>query len=236
MPRPHAIGLTDLRKPHATTGLELRRKVVADRSHRVHPRERLDVVAPLGGLAGKAEAVGDRLYVSWIVIGSRTLKAHSVSFPVSCAVFRKRMMDPSYAKLLNMSNAKAQSRTAMRVSAIRFGADLWRLLEAEAARAGVSVSQYVREAALARASAAVARRGEDPLDMLGQAVDGHLAASGPPAPPSGTGGEEPVLGSGRDVRSHAQEIRSDAQAVRAQSRQISRHARHVARKAQPDGD
>ena len=38
---------------------------------------------------------------------------------------------------------------AMKVTTVRFGADLWTLLEHEAALAGVSVAQYVREAALA---------------------------------------------------------------------------------------
>jgi uncharacterized protein (DUF1778 family) len=35
---------------------------------------------------------------------------------------------------------------------VRIGADLWALLEREAALTGVSVAQYVREAALARAA------------------------------------------------------------------------------------
>jgi hypothetical protein len=48
----------------------------------------------------------------------------------------------------------------MKVTTVRFGVDLWGLLDAEAARVGVSVSQYIREAALARAAAAAAARGE----------------------------------------------------------------------------
>jgi len=36
----------------------------------------------------------------------------------------------------------------MRATTVRFSADLWELLEREAARSGVSVAQYVREAAL----------------------------------------------------------------------------------------
>ncbi len=57
--------------------------------------------------------------------------------------------------------------SAMRVTTVRFGVDLWRLLEAEAARSGVSISQYIREAALARAAAAAAMRGQDPVALLG---------------------------------------------------------------------
>lgn len=122
----------------------------------------------------------------------------------------------------------------MRVSAIRFGSDLWRLLEEEALRVGVSVSQYVREAALARASAAAAARGEDPLEVLAGTArasrkDGSSAAAAPPGAPD-TG---PVLSSARDIRSQAQATRGDAQAVRAQSRQASRRAHELARKKQP---
>lgn len=54
----------------------------------------------------------------------------------------------------------------MKVTTVRFGQDLWRLLEREAELAGVSVSQYVREAALARAAASAGTRGEIPFDAL----------------------------------------------------------------------
>ena len=39
-------------------------------------------------------------------------------------------------------------RSGLRATTIRFGDDLWAQLEAEAGRAGVSVAQYVRDAAL----------------------------------------------------------------------------------------
>ena len=54
----------------------------------------------------------------------------------------------------------------MKVTTVRFGRDLWTLLEREAEQAGVSVSQYVREAALARAAASAGTRGEIPFDAL----------------------------------------------------------------------
>src|SRR4051794_35472393 len=54
----------------------------------------------------------------------------------------------------------------MKVTTLRFGQDLWNLLEREAELAGVSVSQYVREAALARASASAGARGDIPFDGL----------------------------------------------------------------------
>ena len=59
----------------------------------------------------------------------------------------------------------------MKTTTVRFGADLWRLLEHEAAGVGVSVSQYLREAALARAAAAAAARGDAPLALLAGAID-----------------------------------------------------------------
>jgi hypothetical protein len=54
----------------------------------------------------------------------------------------------------------------MRVTTVRFGRDLWQLLEYEAALVGTSVSQYIREASLARAAAAAAARGEDAFEQL----------------------------------------------------------------------
>lgn len=109
-----------------------------------------------------------------------------------------------------MSSVKTRAKAAMKVTAIRFGQDLWRLLEGEAARVGVSVSQYVREAALARAAAAAKARGEDPLDLLARA-----------------GEDKPSFRSARDVRGQAQETRSEAQAVRAESRQAAHRARQL---------
>lgn len=109
----------------------------------------------------------------------------------------------------------------MKVTTVRFGADLWRLLEAEAALAGVSVSQYIREAALARASAAVALRGEDPLMLLA----------------GGTGAadvQQPVVQHARKERNTVTALRhrtahtqSEASATRAEAEQAIRHAHEV---------
>jgi len=66
-------------------------------------------------------------------------------------------------------------KSTMKVTAVRFGDDLRRLLEHESALVGVSVSQYVREAALARAAAAVAARGESPFERLAGAVHETVA-------------------------------------------------------------
>lgn len=48
----------------------------------------------------------------------------------------------------------------MHQTTVRFGADLWQELEAEAARLGVSSAQFVRDAALARLSYDAGRRDE----------------------------------------------------------------------------
>jgi hypothetical protein len=48
----------------------------------------------------------------------------------------------------------------MRQTTLRFGEDLWQLIESEAERLGLSNAQYVREAALARAAYDTGRRGD----------------------------------------------------------------------------
>lgn len=50
---------------------------------------------------------------------------------------------------------------AMHATTVRFGDDLWALLESEAAAQGTSVAQFVRDAALMRVASAMARRGEE---------------------------------------------------------------------------
>jgi hypothetical protein len=106
----------------------------------------------------------------------------------------------------------------MRVTAIRVSDDLWRLLEREAAQVGVSVSQYVREAALARASAAVKARGQDPFELLAQATQDTQQQ---PAEDPHTGPD----GRARQARTAARDARSDAQAIRAESKQARQQAR-----------
>jgi hypothetical protein len=53
----------------------------------------------------------------------------------------------------------------MHQTTVRFGADLWEALEAECARLGVSVAQYLREAALTRLVYAAGRRGDDEFEL-----------------------------------------------------------------------
>jgi hypothetical protein len=103
----------------------------------------------------------------------------------------------------------------MKVTTVRFGVDLWGLLDREAAHTGVSVSQYIREAALARAAASAAARGEEPLELLARSHDKISER-----PPSVT------------ARDHAAEQRGEARALRAQSQQATLHARAVKAKSE----
>lgn len=110
----------------------------------------------------------------------------------------------------------------MRVAAIRVGADLWRLLESEAGQVGVSVSQYVREAALARATAAATARGEDAFELLGLACAGIA-----PTPGSDAEKDAKAKSPSRKARARAREVRADARALKAQSEQAWRHSRQL---------
>lgn len=113
----------------------------------------------------------------------------------------------------------------MKVTTLRFGPDLWALLEDEASRVGVSVSQYVREAALARAAAATALRGEPPLE--------RLAAMVPVPGEPGTGEVRPESGHDALERTwrRAKEGRSDAAAFAAESKQARRQAQNVSERS-----
>lgn len=62
----------------------------------------------------------------------------------------------------------------MHQTTVRFGPDLWDEIEHEAARAGVSVAQYVRDAALMRVSYTRGREG-DPHYLA--VVDAVIAAA-----------------------------------------------------------
>lgn len=103
----------------------------------------------------------------------------------------------------------------MHQTTVRFGKDLWEALELEAEAAGVSVAQFIREAAVARLGYAAARRGDPNWDR----TMGALGA----APPS------------TDAALRAAESRAIAQleessAVLAQSRQARLHAQALREK------
>jgi hypothetical protein len=110
----------------------------------------------------------------------------------------------------------------MKVTTVRFGTDLWRLLEAEAAYAGVSTSQYIREAALARAAAAAAARGHGPFELLAGAVRETTRGETDPRRLAEAGRVLAGL-----ARLTATESRREAAALRGESEQL-RHG-HAAR-------
>jgi hypothetical protein len=58
------------------------------------------------------------------------------------------------------SKEASKAGTKMHQTTLRFGTELWAELEQEAKAAGVSVAQYVREAALIRISYDAGRRGD----------------------------------------------------------------------------
>jgi hypothetical protein len=106
----------------------------------------------------------------------------------------------------------------MRVTTVRISEDLWDLLAREAQLGGVSVSQYVREAALARAVASAAVRGEEPFELLAGGIR-ELADSADP---------EQARAARRALaqlsRSLARSTRRDASALVAEADQAQRRA------------
>src|SRR3954470_13229937 len=67
----------------------------------------------------------------------------------------------------------------MRATTVRFSEDLWRLLEREAEREGVSAAQFIRDASVMRAAYAMGRRGEAAYEALAQlGANGHGNGNG----------------------------------------------------------
>lgn len=104
----------------------------------------------------------------------------------------------------------------MRVTTVRFGHDLWQLLESEAALVGTSVSQYIREASLARAAAAAAARGESAFERLASTAHGRS--------------DEPAE-QAKKARKRAALAREDARALQAESNQAIAEALRKAERA-----
>jgi len=62
-----------------------------------------------------------------------------------------------------------------KIATLRLSHDVAHAIESEAARAGITASQFIREAALARASAAIAARGSGDFTLLAAATRQTLA-------------------------------------------------------------
>jgi hypothetical protein len=129
----------------------------------------------------------------------------------------------------------------MHQTTLRFGPDLWGALGGECARLGVSVAQYVREAALARLAYTAAVRGDreyaEALAAVGaptEAAAHHPAAS--PAlfntvPVPFGAALEPYGAQPRGVIAAAEENRSDATALGAQNTLAIQRAREIRAKS-----
>jgi hypothetical protein len=96
----------------------------------------------------------------------------------------------------------------MHQTTVRFGEDLWEALEVEAERLGVSVAQYVRDAALRRLSYDAGRR--DEFDAFGE----HQSST-PPVPDIETSSSAALWAQGRQARRRAAELRSQTVKTRA---------------------
>jgi hypothetical protein len=120
-----------------------------------------------------------------------------------------------------MENAGSRAaHRKMHQTTLRFSEDLWSSLEAAAKRGGVSVAQYVRDAALQRLSYEAGRR--DELNAAG----GEPSAAVPAAPHVGAGvaqerarsevsQSDALWAQGRLARQRAADLRSRSESARA---------------------
>jgi hypothetical protein len=110
---------------------------------------------------------------------------------------------------------------------LRFPEDLWRFLEQEAKSMGISVAQYVREAALARAAYDAGRRGD--LPFVDPALIRGKAGIAPEAVPK-------PLSSPTDTVFEAVETVRDSSAVWAQARLVRRRSEQLRAQARENHD
>jgi hypothetical protein len=102
---------------------------------------------------------------------------------------------------------KLKAMARMRATTVRFGTDLWEMLEREAGRSGVSVAQYIRESALARLAYTAGRRGDPDMGF-------------PHAPGEDGDGARPI-------RARMADLAEAAEAVRHQGNQAVRQAERL---------
>ena len=124
----------------------------------------------------------------------------------------------------------------MKVTTVRFGADLWRLLETEAQCVGTSVSQYIREAALARAAAAAAARGHGPFELLAGALREVMRDEFDA--PARAEADRVLAGLARlaatETRSEASALRAEGEQTRARHHQVRQASESVQRRRRAD--
>ncbi len=114
----------------------------------------------------------------------------------------------------------------MHQTTVRFGADLWGALEVEAKRLGVSIAQYVRDAALGRLSYDAGRRDAGRRDeQTGTGEPGPQAAeNGAAAAPRRAQSELSQSGAlwaqGRLARQRAADLRAHTEGSRTKRRHL----------------
>jgi hypothetical protein len=115
---------------------------------------------------------------------------------------------------------RVSARAAVVVTQVSFDAAVAEGLDGEAARLGVTVAEYVHDAALMRAASAVRARGDNPSDLFVQGERTLLDEE------SRNGGRRAERQSLVDARAR-RDVRDEAAAVRGESRQVRRRARDL---------
>jgi hypothetical protein len=108
----------------------------------------------------------------------------------------------------------------MHQTTVRFSAELWESLEEECARLGVSVAQFLREAALTRIAYAAGKRGDEAFERA-------LASAVTPAASEATQPPSPRELQAIDAAERAVSEGSDAAALAAQGRQARQRSREM---------
>jgi hypothetical protein len=109
-------------------------------------------------------------------------------------------------------DAETRTPRKMRQTTLRFGEELWRSLEVEAERDGVSVAQYVRDAAVGRLAYEAGRR--DELNAGVAAATGVDAAAARERSLSETSQSDALWAQGKLARERAIDLRARSQAAR----------------------
>jgi hypothetical protein len=101
----------------------------------------------------------------------------------------------------------------MHQTTVRFGRDLWRELESEAAAAGVSVAQFVRESAVARLAQNALQRAQAPQEPLVAVAEIRSRAARADAAEIALDSAA-VWSQSQQARSRSRELRDEAETAR----------------------
>jgi hypothetical protein len=116
----------------------------------------------------------------------------------------------------------------MHQTTVRFTPDLWEAVEQECEALGISIAQYLREAAITRLAYSAGRR-EEPVygGALEESLTAPQVAAARAAALSSTDSSDAVLAQSRLARERARELRSRAEATRGEHRKASAAARKL---------